>query len=88
MSGSTTDATPGPGNRILAMGIPPAMLFFEPQKTMAISSSRLNPSQRQATVVATSTAARRTVSKARTRRRSIRSILPQIPATMPSLKAA
>lgn len=34
------------GNRILAIGMPFARLFFEPQNTMVISSALLNPSQR------------------------------------------
>ena len=40
-----------PANRIFAIGTPLARLFFEAQKTMAISSSRLKPRRRLSQVV-------------------------------------
>ena len=42
-----------------AIGTPPASVFFEPQKTVAISSSLLNPSARAAIVVPVSATASR-----------------------------
>lgn len=56
------DETIGPtalvANSTLAMGTPVARLFFEPQKTMVISSSLLKPRRRASTVVSTRARAR------------------------------
>ncbi len=68
--------------------MPLAMLFFEPQNTMAISSSREKPNRRLAIVVATMIAPSMTASIARIAARSIADTSFQTPATMPALKAA
>ena len=52
------------------MGRPLAMLFFEPQKTMAISSSREKPSRRLTRVVTARATARIRTSRTTTSPRS------------------
>ena len=79
--------TAWPGNRILAIGIPLAMLFFDPQNTMAISSSLLKPSQRLISVVETRTRPSSTASSSRIRARLETAMWDQTPATTLSLKA-
>jgi len=68
--------------------MPPARLFFEPQKTVAISSSVEKASRRLAPVVATITTARIAKSIARIAKRVLIESRCQIPAAIPALNAA
>ena len=73
---------------MLAIGMPLAMLFFDPQNTMAISSSFSKPSARLASVVKTRIRARISVSVASRTASFVAVTCDQTPATMPSLNAA
>lgn len=76
-------ASVGPGIRMPAIGMPVAMLFLEPQKTMAISSARLKPSFRLVQVVATRTISRMTQDASTVSARSDQPMLDQTPRSCP-----
>ncbi|MNT78081.1 hypothetical protein D3C72_2172810 [compost metagenome] len=62
MSGSTIAPMFWPAKMALAIGMPLARLFFEPQKVMAISSARSKPRRRLPNMVTASTSASMTTS--------------------------
>ena len=74
-------------NSTLAMGMPLAMLFLEPQKTMVISSALLNPSRRASQAVLVSASAKSTAHSSSSPNRAWVGIWCHRPSMTAALKA-
>ena len=87
IKGSTIIPITDVGNRMFAIGMPFARLFFEPQKTIVISSALLKPSRRAIKTLTTITIARRTQLTTTINSNDPQPTLCQIPLTTASLNA-
>ncbi|MNT42284.1 hypothetical protein D3C72_1787010 [compost metagenome] len=87
ISGSTIAPTACEANSTLAIGMPLARLFLEPQKTMVISSSMLKPKRRAMKVVRPSASASSTPHTSSRPSSALTGICFQSPSITAALKA-